>query len=236
MTYPIPVLDEVDRATAGLLETCRRLSDADLAADSLLPGWSRGHVLTHVARNADSLVNLLTWARTGVQTPQYPSQQVRDSDIEAGAARPVTRQIADLEASAVRFRSAAATLPAGAWDAAVRTRGGRRIVARDLPWSRLREVAIHHVDLAARYTSADWPAEFVARLLPELVDDFARRTDAPAVRLHAPDLDAAIGDGEPTVTVSGDGHALVAWLIGRSDGSALTATPGGPLPALPTWR
>ena len=49
-----------------------------MAGPSLLPGWSRGHVLTHLARNADGAVNLLTWARTGVETPQYVSQEQRE--------------------------------------------------------------------------------------------------------------------------------------------------------------
>ncbi|MGH3655545.1 MAG: maleylpyruvate isomerase N-terminal domain-containing protein, partial [Micromonosporaceae bacterium] len=114
MTQPTAVLDDVARATDRVLATCRGLSDADLAADSLLPGWSRGHVLAHIARNADSLVNLLTWAGTGVETPQYVSQQVRDADIETGAPRPVAEQIADLRASAERFASAAVALPSEA--------------------------------------------------------------------------------------------------------------------------
>ena len=66
---PLVLLDDVERATSRLLATAGSL-DADPSAPSLLPGWTRGHVLTHVARNADSLVNLLTWARTGVVTPQ----------------------------------------------------------------------------------------------------------------------------------------------------------------------
>ena len=70
---------------AGLVD---RLGDEELAADSALPGWSRAHVVAHLARNADALVNLLTWARTGVETPMYPSRAVRDADIETTAALP----------------------------------------------------------------------------------------------------------------------------------------------------
>ena len=48
-----------------------RMGDDAFAAPSALPGWSRAHVLTHVARNADAMINLLTWARTGV--PHLPT-------------------------------------------------------------------------------------------------------------------------------------------------------------------
>ena len=82
---PLVLLPEIDRATARLLATARKLDDADLAAPSRLPGWTRGHVLAHLARNADGCVNLLTWARTGIETPQYASDERRDADIETGA-------------------------------------------------------------------------------------------------------------------------------------------------------
>ena len=50
----------VERAAA-------ELDPGQVAGPSRLPGWSRGHVLSHLARNADALVNLLTWARTGIE-------------------------------------------------------------------------------------------------------------------------------------------------------------------------
>ncbi len=37
----------------------------DPTLPSLLPGWTRGHVLTHIARNADSFVRVLEAARSG---------------------------------------------------------------------------------------------------------------------------------------------------------------------------
>src|SRR5215469_10907773 len=101
----------IDDATGRLLQTTARLSDAQARAPSLLPGWSRGHVLTHVARNADGLGNLLTWARTGVKTPQYPSLAAREAEIEAGADRPVDELTEDLAASAAVFSERARALP-----------------------------------------------------------------------------------------------------------------------------
>jgi maleylpyruvate isomerase len=232
---PLVLLPEVDRATARLLETARKLDDAGVAGPSLLPGWTRGHLLTHLARNADACVNLLTGARTGVETPAYPSDERRTADIDAGARRPVAEQIGDLAAAAERFDAAAAEMPPGAWAADVRWRGGHTRPAAYVPWARLSEVELHHVDLDAGYRPADWPDVFVHRLLHDLATDL---TDgmSPA-RLHATDLDHELSIGaDPAVTVSGSGHAIAAWLSGRSDGADLTVTPEGPLPTVPTWK
>jgi hypothetical protein len=82
--------------TDDLLDDVHTLDTASLAAPSLLPGWTRAHVLAHVARNADALVNLLTWARTGQPRPMYADRQQRDAEIEAGG-NGVRGMIADEE-------------------------------------------------------------------------------------------------------------------------------------------
>ena len=81
-----PALDRIQESTRQLLTSAAGLTDAQAAGASRLPGWTRGHVLTHLARNADGFVNLLAWARTGVKTPMYPSEAARDAGIEAGPA------------------------------------------------------------------------------------------------------------------------------------------------------
>ena len=53
---------------------------------SLLPGWSVGHVLTHLARNGDSVVWRLEGAALGELRDQYPGGlEQRREDIDAGA-------------------------------------------------------------------------------------------------------------------------------------------------------
>src|SRR6266571_2485523 len=78
-------IGRIDAAVDRLLASASALSDDQVREPSLLPGWSRAHVLTHIARNGDGLRNLLTWAQSGVETPQYPSMQDRTAQIEAGA-------------------------------------------------------------------------------------------------------------------------------------------------------
>lgn len=232
---PLALLTEVDRATSRLLNTAQRLTDADVRAPSLLPGWTRGHVLTHLARNADGLVNVLTWARTGVRTPQYPSWERRAADIEAGAGRPATVLLADLREAVGRFADTAAGMPAEAWPVVLDTDHPQP--AARIPWRRLREIEVHHVDLDAGYGTADWPDAFAHRLLHEIVATLRDRDDAPALVLHADGLghELTVGDPAQAPTVSGPAHALAGWLAGRTRGMNVTVAPEGPLPEPLDW-
>jgi maleylpyruvate isomerase len=234
---PLVLMTEVDRATDRLLTTVAGFDgEPAVNAPSLLPGWTRGHVLAHVARNADGLTNLLTWARTGVMSPQYASSRSREADIAAGAPRPPTEQLDDVRESAARFADAAARMPAAGWSVLLDIPGAPQRAAR-VVWRRLREVEVHHVDLDAGYTSADWPDAFSHRLLHEVVAGFADRSDAPRLRLRPDGLghELVIGDPDAAPAVSGPAHALAAWLTGRSSGGGLTVVPDAPLPVPPAW-
>lgn len=49
------------------------LGDTGMDAPSTLPGWTRKHLVAHIAANADALGNLVHWAATGDRTPMYSS-------------------------------------------------------------------------------------------------------------------------------------------------------------------
>jgi maleylpyruvate isomerase len=138
------LVQQIDAATERLLDTVRRLTDDDVRQPSLLPGWTRGHVLTHVARTGDAMCNLLTWARTGVETPAYESQEARDADIEAGAGRTAGELFADVVATAAAFRTATDMLPDSAWHFPVRVLGWAEFPVEQLLVRRLVEVELHH--------------------------------------------------------------------------------------------
>ena len=80
----IPNLVEMVVATTRYLGALSDLTDEDMRAPSLLPGWTRGHVVTHLARNADAFCNLLHWAESGQEHYMYDSREQRNADIEAG--------------------------------------------------------------------------------------------------------------------------------------------------------
>lgn len=239
---PAATLAQIDAATEHVLRTAARLTDADVRAPSLLPKWSRGHVLTHLARNADGGRNLLIWARTGVVTPEYPSMAARAERIESGAARSAVELQADVRDSAIRFADEYRRMQPEAWTRPVRWTGGQQHPAARAADSRLTEVLVHHVDLAADYTPADWPPDFVRDMLARVAAAFNVRDDAPAMRLHATDTGASthtrtstdhvIGP-TPTLTVHGTQASLLAWLMGRHNGADLTVYGAPELPKPP---
>lgn len=215
-----------------------QLDDSGITAPSVLPDWTRGHVVTHVARNADALVNLLTWARTGVETPMYPSMEVRNAEIGRGAGRTAADQLDDLRSADRRFADAVAELPEDAWEATVRSSRGRELPASEVPWMRIREVWIHAVDLGGTARFADFPPDLIEALLDDAVASFAARPDAPDVVLAANDREHewSIGPGTGAARVTGAGADLLGWLIGRDSGAGLTSDlPDGRPPKLPVW-
>jgi maleylpyruvate isomerase len=232
----------IGEATDRLLASATALAEARMREPSLLPGWTRGHVLTHVARNADGLGHLLRWARTGVEVPMYASRESRSADIEAGAGRPGAELAADVEGTATAFAAEAASLPDEAWTAQVRMLTGPAFPAHGVLDRRLREVEIHHVDLAAGYRPADWPEDFVTATLPEVAGSFAGREDTPPCQLRPDGLSLWLQIGPerpavPPVSVAGPPTELLAWMLGRGDGSGLRVPgDGATLPVLPPWR
>jgi maleylpyruvate isomerase len=232
---PAAVLEQIGAATEHLLQTASRFTDADVRALSLLPNWSRGHVLTHLARNADGGRRLLIWARTGVETLEYPSLAARDEEIERGAGRGADALVADLRDSAAQFAAQYRRMTTMAWNRRVRwTRGQERPAARAAD-SRLSEVLVHHVDLDAGYTPAQWPADFVHAMLGRVVISFSTRDNAPAMRLYATDTDAwyDINIAQPTPVIHGAQSSLLSWLMGRSPGTELTVQDRAALPEPP---
>ncbi|GLP68415.1 maleylpyruvate isomerase [Streptomyces sp. TUS-ST3] len=219
-------LESVRGATERLLTAAAKMDNASVTESSRLPGWSRGHVLAHLARNADALVNVLRGR------PMYPSGEARDADIERDAPRPLDVQLADLRDSAARFQEEGAA-PAD-WSRTVELRNGVTDSASRVPFRRWVEVELHHVDLGIGYDLEDLPEEFLEREIDFLAERFRGHPDVPALLIEQ-DAGPGIrtgGDGEPSLVVNGRPADLLGWLAGRSDGSALTVH-GGTLPALP---
>lgn len=231
---PLPVtLAWMREGTARCRALAAELTDRQVGEACGLPGWTRGHLLTHLARNADALVNLLTWARTGVPTPAYASPAQRAADIEAGAGRGAAQLREDLAASGERLAAAIAAMRPDDWDARVESGQGRELPARQVPWLRTREVWVHAVDLATGTTVADLPGDLVDAMLDDVTTAFAARGDCPPLRLAPADRDRiwqVTGPGDD-LAISGDAADLVGWLIGRTGPERLT----GPVPQLPAW-
>src|SRR6478672_4274984 len=119
-----------------------RLDDLDAGAPSLLPGWTIGHVLTHLARNADSMTWVMESSERGEVVERYPGGvERRNADIEAGARRPAAEQVADVAAADGRLDAAIAAHTR--WDGESRELTGRAIPVGEVVFLRWREVEVH---------------------------------------------------------------------------------------------
>ncbi len=206
-----------------------RLVEADHAGPSLLPGWTRAHLLGHVAGNADALTNLLTWARTGVETPMYASMEERDAEIARRAALGPAALDAEVLGATRRLADAVAAMPEEAWTAQVRTMQGRTVPASEVFWIRAREVWVHAVDLDAGVEFADVPGGVLAAVVDEVFETWARQGSVPEVTVFAGGREW--GGGGPAV--AGPLPAAAGWITGRTAGEGLRSD--GPLPSLPRW-
>ena len=159
--------DQIDQATQRLLGTARVITEPDLRAPSLLPGWTRAHVLAHLARGADAMRNLLASVRTGQDRPVRASAGARQADIEHTAGLRANELVADLADSAMALRRVARQLDGAGWQVPVRIMDSAPFPAAQLLTRRLVEVELHHCDLGAGYTPADWPPPFATMELGE---------------------------------------------------------------------
>lgn len=159
--------DQIDDATQRLLGTARVIAEPDLRQPSLLPGWTRAHILAHLARSADAMRALLVGLRSGQDRPAYVSAEALEADIERTATQEAKDLVTDVADSAMALRTIARQLADQAWPRFVRVPGSAPFPAAQLLVRRLVEVELHHCDLAAGYSPADWPDAFASMELAE---------------------------------------------------------------------
>ena len=208
------------RAHTRLIESLADLTDDQVGQPSRLEGWTVGHVLTHLARNADGIAGMFDAAATGQVADQYPGGlEQRAADIEAGAARPADELRDDVRATCARLERAWSSTTDQAWaSGSGRTTRGVMTLPEIL-FRRWREVEVHHADLGLGFGWRDWSDEYVDLELDEAALGLAARLpDEMAVRLQPTD---AIGCWiietvpQERVVLTAPRHELLAWLLGR---------------------
>lgn len=213
---------QIDQATQRLLDDARTIPEPALRAPSMLPGWTRAHVLAHLARNADAMRNLLVGARSGQDRPAYASVQAREADIERSAAMRAKDLTNDLADSSMALRTIIKQLPDHAWQVRVRVLDSAPFPAAELLVRRLVEVELHHCDLAVGYGAADWPAAFADMELAEPMR--SQRQDRLSYPQPSPEAKAVFPGRPPSPWKPGQ----------RLPGSWLgTGNAGRPLPTSP---
>lgn len=182
-----------------------RLTDDDVRRPTALPGWTIGHLLTHVARNADSHTRRSEAAARDEVVDQYPGGfEGRAADIEAGAHRSAAELVDDVRTSAARMHDVWRSTPDTAWANITRDVGGRTRPLSDLVPRRWQELEVHAVDLDAGVTYRDWSDDFVEQWLPRLRATFADRPATPG---------------------GFDDRDELAWLYGRLKGDDVPPVP-----------
>jgi maleylpyruvate isomerase len=244
------VVAGVAESTGVLVERLAGFDDAAAREASALPGWSRGHVLTHLARHADAQTRVARAAIEGRLVAPYPGGPAgRAAEIEAGSGRGAAELVADVRESADRLAEAWGAVPPDGWSRPTRAVSGTRplAVAAVARWV---EVELHHLDLDLG--PVGWPVPFVRAALDYVLAGLpARRRDAPPEprrwRLTCPDLgitwtvedtpegtrvtrDAAASGA---AGVEAEGAALLRWLTGRGGAEELLATDRTAALALP---
>jgi maleylpyruvate isomerase len=206
-------VDLVHRATQSTILTVDGLTDSQWREPSLLPGWSRAHVIAHLALNAEGLAGVLHGLRTGHPRPMYRSDPARDQDIERLAHQRIDTIRERFLASTTTWQDQIEHLtPSLRGRTVERTPGGPTFLAEHAVPMRWREVEIHHADLDTAFTHHDWSAPFVDHLLPLVTKDREGEVDLSEI--------------------SGSPADLAWWLVGRGAGEGLT----GSLPKLGPWR
>ena len=216
---PVEDIRRVDEAQARFDAAIAGLGDADMRAPCALPGWTVGHLLTHVARNADSHVLRAHGATRGEVVDQYPGGfEGRARAIEEGASRPADELIEDVRTSAAALAAVWAVVPDDAWERVTRDVGGRERPLADLVARRWQELEVHLTDLGGGRSPRDWPEAFVRAWLPRLRAELAQRLPAGT---------------EPPPPGTVDERDELAWLYGRLDRT--TRPDLSALPELGPW-
>ncbi|MET0577739.1 MAG: maleylpyruvate isomerase N-terminal domain-containing protein [Ilumatobacteraceae bacterium] len=161
-----PWLDEL---TATFLGTVDTLTDDEFTAPTALAGWTRAHVVAHVHFNALALRRLVSWARSGEETPMYASPSQRAEEIDRGADETPASLRMLVHDSARALGDDFADLSTEQLERTIVTAQGRHLPARDISWLRCRELAVHAVDLDAGVTFCTLPDGFVTALVHDAV-------------------------------------------------------------------
>jgi maleylpyruvate isomerase len=187
-----------------------------------LPEWSVGHLLTHVARNADANAGVIEAAQRGELVPMYPGgREQREGAIAAGQGRPAADLVTDVRAAHERLERAWATTSDELWATGLGLRSGGYATLPDFVFSRWREVEVHSIDLGLVdrggpewdelppiYLDREWQVTLNA--LPPRVPDELTLLLVPGDRPSH-----AVGNGDQRVIVRATPGRLLGWLMGR---------------------
>ena len=196
-----------------LLQTLDSLTDEQCREPSALPGWTRGHVLSHLARNAESHVHVLQCAARGEVGEQYVGgAKARKEGIETHALDSAESLVASVRKSIYGLEGQWAATNSEGWQGHGVNSAGATIAMSDIVFLRWREVEVHHADLALAFTFADWDSTYVRYELDRQV--MMWRASKPMGLTPVPKIALQLSPNE-----------RLAWFLGRTEVEGLPKVP-----------
>ncbi|MBP1136842.1 maleylpyruvate isomerase [Arthrobacter sp. PvP023] len=232
---PDALLAELHKAADVVASQAGKLTEEDVTAPSLLPGWTRGHVLAHLAGISNAMARQLEFAGRGETVELYDGGfEGRTKAIEMSAGHTLEQHRADVDSALEHALRAFDALDASAWQVPISYRGG---VVMDGGLALWRELVIHASDLNTGRGPESWSRPFCEHLFDFLA---ARVPEGQRFVLQPLGLPpVTIGTGNRSIVINGMLTDIAAWLAGRepSLGSlrASAAADGVDLPELLPW-
>lgn len=222
----------MQRESAMAMATVSSLAADEFDRPSKCAGWSRAHVIAHLAHGADAMANLANWAVTGQETPAYASREQRDADIEATAALPGAEQVRALEEANARLLTAFRALADGVVVQILPTPFSGEINAFSLPARRTTELIVHHDDLDTTWEWHEADPEAVLDGIEVCVRRLQVHPDSPGLHIVAGEGEEwTVGDG--AFRIEGYYEELLPYLAREQVEEGLQYE--GTLPKLPPW-
>lgn len=225
-------MGRMQRESGMVMATVTSLADDELGKPSKCKGWTRAHVIAHLARGADAMTNLATWAVTGQATPAYESREKRDADIEAAAKLSAAVLAADLEQANARLLEAFQSLKEGVQVETLPTLFSGEINALSLPARRTTELIVHHNDLDTTWEWHEADPDSILDAIEVCVRRLQINPDSPGLQIIAGEGEEwTVGDG--SYKIEGYYEELLAFLARGQVEEGLQYE--GVLPKLPPW-
>ena len=217
--YPNDWHFELAAVTQRLLGDTIALADADWQACSLLPGWTRAHVASHLTLQAQYLIGMAEEVCRSHQQITWRGLQ-SDADLIAGALHQAIGLQEALDQSSAALMEAFSHMDDAAWATPIRTSQGL-IPTSALVLARLNEVVLHHIDLRLGLDFPDLDPGLARTLLQwNLFRSTPRFSQVELTIITDEGYCAAVGSGT-SIIVRGNQTNLLGWLTGRKDSSAV---------------
>jgi maleylpyruvate isomerase len=232
---PDALLTELHKAADVVASQAGKLTEEDVTAPSALPGWTRGHVLAHIAGISNAMARQLEYASRGETVELYDGgQEGRTKAIGMAAGHTLAQHRADLDSALERALRAFDALDATGWQVPISYRGGVVLDGGSALW---RELVIHASDLNTGLGPETWSRTFCEQLFGFLAARVPEGQKFVLQPLGLPPV--TIGTGNRSTVISGMLTDIAAWLAGREPtlGSlrASAAADGVDLPELLAW-